>query len=208
MASPPSPGVYPRVCGGTSSGPAGSGGRGGLSPRVRGNPYPARPPCIRQRSIPACAGNPYASIPTALRTGSIPACAGEPGNRYRGNGPEVGLSPRVRGNQTMRGQQLLSVRSIPACAGEPRVPDSDNVRIRVYPRVCGGTPALSPCSRSISGLSPRVRGNLAARARVHLRNRSIPACAGEPNALAGDSRRGQVYPRVCGGTCITSGAMP
>ena len=51
--------VYPRVCGGTESGPFFAPPNEGLSPRVRGN----RPACRRGEttigSIPACAGEPY-----------------------------------------------------------------------------------------------------------------------------------------------------
>ena len=52
----------------------------------------------------------------------------------------------------------------------------------------------------MSGLSPRVRGNLEG---IPLEGKyigSIPACAGEPGYGNSQSRRGSVYPRVCGGT--------
>ena len=94
-------------------------------------------------------------------------------------------------------------------------------RIRVYPRVCGGTSA-SASGDIGQGLSPRVRGN--PRQTGHLTGvvRSIPACAGEPHpggsggteqkvypACAGEPPGGRagvgsilVYPRVCGGTSV------
>ena len=53
--------VYPRVCGGTAASSASTARRWGLSPRVRGNPLPPRPPNPKTRcarSIPACAGEP------------------------------------------------------------------------------------------------------------------------------------------------------
>ena len=66
--------------------------------------------------------------------------------------------------------------------------------------MCGGTLSAGAKRDCILGLSPRVRGNLVARrARLDYR-RSIPACAGEPHAAAGDRGHGRVYPRVCGGT--------
>ena len=52
--------------------------------------------------------------------------------------------------------------------------------VRVYPRVCGGTPRDRSGVAYREGLSPRVRGN-----------RSICICI-----AAAD----WVYPRVCGGT--------
>ena len=53
---------------------------------------------------------------------------------------------------------------------------------------------------SISGLSPRVRGNLAEEPATDYYNGSIPACAGEPASSSASARVGRVYPRVCGGT--------
>ena len=98
--------------------------------------------------------------------------------------------------------------SIPACAGEPRRPASRPSRRRVYPRVCGGTRRRQYNSSPLSGLSPRVRGNLDADHREEERPWSIPACAGEPPWRYARRRSQAVYPRVCGGTQIeqTAGA--
>ena len=52
------------------------------------------------------------------------------------------------------------------------------------------------------GLSPRVRGNLHAPGHSGVRNRSIPACAGEPIRPRDRWTSPRVYPRVCGGTRI------
>ena len=94
-------------------------------------------------------------------------------------GPE-GLSPRVRGNHDRQ-------------SGEGR-------RGGVYPRVCGGTLAVVRADLLSEGLSPRVRGNLTSPRCYSKTERSIPACAGEPRPPAPSPRRGEVYPRVCGGT--------
>ena len=131
-----------------------------------------------------------------------------------------GLSPRVRGNPSpLRSDKGLS-RSIPACAGEPGATgakgDAKQVYPRVcgephgtgndlrkravYPRVCGGTPTWCYCDRRRRGLSPRVRGNRLQGLPVHRPVRSIPACAGEPQALHLIEHLRKVYPRVCGGT--------
>ena len=72
-------------------------------------------------------------------------------------------------------------------------------------------PTLSPWVSN--GLSPRVRGNQSAsqdgktaRSYWPVRQRSIPACAGEPptpvqNGVGSNNDRATwVYPRVCGGT--------
>ena len=50
------------------------------------------------------------------------------------------------------------------------------------------------------GLSPRVRGNQLHDLTLGYRNRSIPACAGEPHRALSLPAIEEVYPRVCGGT--------
>ena len=73
---PKPPGVYPRVCGGTSDAGRVAGDGHGLSPRVRGNRKPAP------------------RLPELL--GSIPACAGEP-RHLDGAGAGREVYPRVCG---------------------------------------------------------------------------------------------------------------
>ena len=50
-----------------------------------------------------------------------------------------GLSPRVRGNQSMGSQAIYGSGSIPACTGEPRHRLITFTTATVYPRVYGGT---------------------------------------------------------------------
>ena len=70
--------------------------------------------------------------------------------------------------------------------------------------MCGGTSAVAtPCPYP-AGLSPRVRGNLIGQPVPVLHDGSIPACAGEPSSRRGGTDGGRVYPRVCGGTFLTS----
>ena len=111
-----------------------------------------------------------------------------------------GLSPRVRGNRLLPTGASEGQRSIPACAGEPQQHLNQNDTGRVYPRVCGGTPCLSPHSSKTNGLSPRVRGNHVSLHGQLLSVGSIPACAGEPVGAPLDYSGAPVYPRVCGGT--------
>ena len=91
-------------------------------------------------------------------------------------------------------------RSIPAYAGEPRWRPSIRFWWRVYPRVCGGTHNRRAVAPSVSGLSPRMRGNLVCLLAVRAVGRSIPAYAGEPRWRPSIRFWWRVYPRVCGGT--------
>ena len=152
------------------------------------------------RSIPACAGEPRTPpAPVAAGTVYPRLCGGTlplvPRPRLR-----RGLSPPVRGNHRRRRMGRKLTRSIPACAGEPasapRLGEADGV----YPRLCGGTPGPARKDVAMSGLSPPVRGNLYAIADHPEKQRSIPACAGEPPPPYSGGVITTVYPRLCGGT--------
>ena len=97
-------------------------------------------------------------------------------------------------------KQDYGLGSIPAWAGEPRPLPCRKQRLRVYPRVGGGT-CLTTSTRSPStGLSPRGRGNPVRYPERPEGARSIPAWAGEPLLPARSLRSVRVYPRVGGGT--------
>ena len=114
--------------------------------------------------------------------------------------PRLGLSPRVRGNRWSCERLQTRGGSIPACTGEPVSSQATPSANRVYPRVYGGTPCcLWHCER-LSGLSPRVRGNLNAGNVAWAFDRSIPACTGEPQCPSWTCAECTVYPRVYGGT--------
>ena len=94
----PIPGVYPRVCGGTTDNARQVRLRTGLSPRVRGNHEPLRSGNIDCGSIPACAGEPQRPFTKAVTARVYPRVCG--GTLF--SLPKAlklwGLSPRVRGN--------------------------------------------------------------------------------------------------------------
>ncbi len=73
---------------------------------------------------------------------------------------------------------------------------------RVYPRVCRGTAQTIRAMARAAALSPRVQGNRPLLQRHAPWARSIPACAGEPPAIATTRALGKVYPRVCRGTAV------
>ena len=219
--------VYPRVCGGTPDVGAATredspaAGRGRYSPC---SPLPGlrRETIYRDGGLPSLPGGrgrqstaPAAPDSTPIRPpGRASACApprppvvyprvcgGTASLRCQLARPS-GLSPRVRGNPWRTERAHGRHGSIPACAGEPRsrVPRSSSRG--VYPRVCGGTRTRPQAERSVTGLSPRVRGNRLRALRRRRRPRSIPACAGEPFLSIGAFRLPGVYPRVCGGTLV------
>ena len=90
--------------------------------------------------------------------------------------------------------------SIPACTGEPKSLTAWGTSGRVYPRVYGGTDEMLLLGAHVSGLSPRVRGNLVGQEDRAPCIRSIPACTGEPQAALIRLNKYEVYPRVYGGT--------
>ena len=134
--------------------------------------------------------------------GSIPAGAGEPNQIARKVITRTGLSPRVRGSLVMPLKQLPHLGSIPAGAGEPQ---NFHCRVqieRVYPRGCGGADSAPDSVSLDGGLSPRVRGSLAATDAASVADGSIPAGAGEPRTLGDGAFASRVYPRGCGGAAI------
>ena len=156
---PTPPTVYPRVCGGTVRHAGYTPGAGGLSPRVRGNPGGFRRRRPAGGSIPACAGEPPAGDGSTRQARVYPRVCGGTTSGPILTAPALGLSPRVRGNQTPPPRYAGRSRSIPACAGEP-VPAPPATRLPwVYPRVCGGTVPAHQLRGGPIGLSPRVRGN-------------------------------------------------
>ncbi len=193
-------GVYPRVCGGTSSIPDRTPTFPGLSPRVRGNPRFLRTVGVNGRSIPACAGEPPRSSPNWKPAAVYPRVCGGTLWLLPSCAVLCGLSPRVRGNRPRQGRARVQQGSIPACAGEPAMPPCYAPLLSVYPRVCGGTAKIGISCQPLRGLSPRVRGNRGARRQYLPTLRSIPACAGEPPKCHSNRKETQVYPRVCGGT--------
>ena len=192
---------------------------------MRGNRIPPGGSLFYERSIPACAGEPCARPWLRGPRTVYPRVCGGTGDFYLENLCQLGLSPRVRGNQYVCATCARRRGSIPACAGEPLrmrdvcawaraiyvfhggTPDMRDVCAwaRVYPRVCGGTQQQAELRRQPEGLSPRVRGNQHQVGCPVKSERSIPACAWKPLAGLNGWTRVTVYPRVCGGTLFNLG---
>ena len=199
--------VYPRACGGTPRSILRQRIVPGLSPRVRGNRIPSSGPQKGNGSIPARAGEPPPCSATTRRFRVYPrACggtlrygmglcsAGGLSPRVRGNQsiPPArlvgGLSPRVRGNPGHRHSRRAQSGSIHARGGEPAPGGAVVAVIGVYPRACGGTKTWGGGQRPIRGLSPRVRGNLSHPLWPPRYHGSIPARAGEPRGRVSRTR--------------------
>ena len=176
----------------------------GLSPRVRGNQRYAMPGLRLVRPIPACAGEPYDEHTPAASHAAYPRVCGGTSAVRLGRLRPRGLSPRVRGNRPENGSVDERIRPIPACAGEPTEASRLHRANAAYPRVCGGTQWASVDTLEISGLSPRVRGNLNDGRSRSRYSGPIPACAGEPNSISPSALSAAAYPRVCGGTRLSS----
>ena len=88
--------------------------------------------------------------------------------------------------------------SIPACTGNPWRPALPRLCRRVYPRVYGESCPSVCHQKSLTGLSPRVRGIPGDAIRAPGRQRSIPACTGNPFFERRRTNFPKVYPRVYG----------
>ena len=176
--------VYPRVCGGNPPIPAQLAASPGLSPRVRGKPWP-NPLLFHNRgSIPACAGETDTAADAPRARGVYPrVCGGNNASQPIG-GVTAGLSPRVRGKPCGRLGPAIRPGSIPACAGETFAGSTKGRVNWVYPRVCGGNHRHQRRPHRFSGLSPRVRGKHYSKPTPRAKSRSIPACAGETESPA------------------------
>ena len=193
---------------------------------MRGNPPGTEVGISGIRSIPAYAGEPPASVsPSSVKRVYPRVCGGTTPPPPPGATP-TGLSPRMRGNHSIRRGVPARRRFIPAYAGEPTAlpqspltarvyprvcggtqpPGANHNCLGVYPRVCGGTSHASPAGMREVGLSPRMRGNPSSAIRSPMPCRSIPAYAGEPPYVPPGENVQAVYPRVCGGTILAAGA--
>ena len=192
--------VYPRACGATIQLRAFPASAMGLSPRMRGNLYRVLPETIAKRSIPAHAGQPGILTGKSRNRSVYPRACGATGRPLIFLSPAIGLSPRMRGNQTNTASSSCIRRSIPAHAGQPALMSETPRQVKVYPRACGATPFAQLVNGFMRGLSPRMRGNHIQYRNIRKRYRSIPAHAGQPQQAIPAPNTARVYPRACGAT--------
>ena len=193
--------VYPRLRGGSGILALSIQASPGLSPPTRGIRIAAIGCYPPAGSIPAYAGDPRnreraggaVQVYPRLRGGSCP-CAGI-------RNPCRGLSPPTRGIPRRTRSIPCAARSIPAYAGDPARHLVVHAARRVYPRLRGGSALVLTTLAARFGLSPPTRG-IPDGGDNHILNRgSIPAYAGDPLVHTCPCQRGQVYPRLRGGSC-------
>ena len=119
---------------------------------------------------------------------------------------DEGLSPLARGNQLGVFGGFFLQGPIPACAGEPPHRYWAALPPRAYPRLRGGTVKAYSSLFVPQGLSPLARGNRAASTTYPCSGGPIPACAGEPCGCCCRHTLARAYPRLRGGTGLTSNA--
>ena len=197
--------VYPRVGGGNPSVEQANAQWEGLSPRGRGKPLRRAGQRPVGGSIPAWAGETISRIHKTGVHMVYPRVGG--GNRIcRWWSPRrTGLSPRGRGKPLRRRPAALIGRSIPAWAGETVSQRAMLCITKVYPRVGGGNHRGNVAETAHEGLSPRGRGKLLSPLRQDSRTGSIPAWAGETEAITAEDCPQRVYPRVGGGNLLLVG---
>ena len=206
--SPPPPGsnsvrAYPRGRGATEHAVKIVNDKRGLSPRTRGNHAGVYDALVLGGPIPADAGQPGCRLPRVSFGGAYPRGRGATNAAEIRDGCVVGLSPRTRGNLPLPPFREVLRGPIPADAGQPWACSSTTMAIRAYPRGRGATwqGAKIPCA--LPGLSPRTRGNLLHGFGQQLRQRPIPADAGQPAACGAVSWACRAYPRGRGATAAS-----
>ena len=146
----------------------------------------------------ACGANSLSSINTIKHTGSSPRMRGKPTTPQRHIMRKRGSSPRMRGKRCSVRCSFLASRIIPAHAGQTVFATLVNPRFADHPRACGANRiALRSQSRQ-GGSSPRMRGKLEAGVFGRVRQRIIPAHAGQTAPHPIRARTGWDHPRACG----------
>ena len=150
------------------------------------------------RIIPACAGNSDHARAPDTHPADHPRVCGELRNSPPPWSLARGSSPRVRGTPALCARLHRQARIIPACAGNSPSSRASRGGRPDHPRVCGELLRMESVAIGSSGSSPRVRGTRIDVSAQTLRDRVIPACAGN-SCRATSTRRGSSdHPRVCG----------
>ena len=150
----------------------------GSSPHVRGTLTTVPGALYTSGIIPACAGNTDYARARFGAAGDHPRMCGEHPCRACAPSVRPGSSPHVRGTRFRELAPSDGNGIIPACAGNTPVWPSSMRRARDHPRMCGEHRNPMRCLCRRRGSSPHVRGTLTDCTGQEIRNRIIPACAG------------------------------
>ena len=187
--------VYPRWRGEHSASLMPIIGLGGLSPLARGTRRPRIVRLPRRRFIPAGAGNTSTLSITTDREPVYPRWRGEHPNGSALSYPQIGLSPLARGTLKVLKNIGFRTRFIPAGAGNTGVIPIAARNAAVYPRWRGEHDKSLTKNNSTPGLSPLARGTHHYFGKSVIKNRFIPAGAGNTYRSNGRNTEFSVYPR-------------
>ena len=190
--------VHPRACGEQGSASVGPLFGLGSSPRLRGTEFKRSRDEHQVRFIPAPAGNSLV-IGTHFASHAVhPRACGEQLSGVKPVANPAGSSPRLRGTECDNRHPCSIGRFIPAPAGNRPRPDPPPARPPVHPRACGEQKLVLKTGKIDRGSSPRLRGTACEGSARALRNRFIPAPAGNSCSRRLRLRPLPVHPRACG----------
>ena len=170
--------VHPRVGGEQCIPPPDRRPARGSSPRGRGTGRRLAAFPLRPRFIPAWAGNSCRQAPTAGCRPVHPRVGGEQACSSSAQDGASGSSPRGRGTDPDKIEQIYDARFIPAWAGNRGAIATMSKSISVHPRVGGEQDSRYEFAIVIVGSSPRGRGTARQPPDARYRCRFIPAWAG------------------------------
>ncbi len=150
------------------------------------------------RFIPAPAGN---TTPAGHRPGQRsvhPRACGEHRKSPKLSTGSYGSSPRLRGTPYDPHRDTVERRFIPAPAGNTICPRRPFCHRPVHPRACGEHMRQEQNAMARLGSSPRLRGTLCKVGKKSIKNRFIPAPAGNTFANPVIIFVYPVHPRACG----------
>ncbi len=150
------------------------------------------------RFIPARAGNARRGNPPMAPDPVHPRACGERRRPPLRGARHPGSSPRVRGTRALELLHEPELRFIPARAGNAAVRPTNLCEGPVHPRACGERNVTVVLSVTRLGSSPRVRGTPTRRVALMVRERFIPARAGNAQSMPFSSPHRTVHPRACG----------
>ena len=200
--------VHPRSRGEHGRGRRSAGGSGGSSPLARGTRHGEPRRDRVRRFIPARAGNTSRAPPPMLRSSVHPRSRGEHPPRPCAAASTAGSSPLARGTPRPDGVAEGGLRFIPARAGNTSAPQRIVVSHSVHPRSRGEHTSWSLSDQTHSGSSPLARGTPGAMQGHPVRQRFIPARAGNTPPRWRCGGRSAVHPRSRGEHSLVLPTMP